>query len=64
MVKCPFKIDFGSFGDGPSGFFGVPIATDISGYDLIFAAVPYECDDTAKPGSKKGSKYFRRDSFC
>ncbi len=63
MVKCPFKIDFGSLGDGPSGYFGTPIATDISGYDLIFAAIPYECDDTAKPGSKKGSQYFRRDHF-
>lgn len=63
MVKCPFKIDFGSFGDGPSGFFGLPLVSDLSGYDLIFSAIPYECDDTAKPGAKEGSRYFRRDHF-
>lgn len=34
---------------------------DINGYDILFAALPYECDETAKPGSRNGSAYFRRD---
>ena len=64
MVKCPFKLNFDDLKDlGPTGFLETPMVDDINGYDILFAALPYECDETAKPGSRKGSAYFRRDIF-
>lgn len=62
MVKCPFKLNFDDLKDlGPTGFLETPMVYDINGYDILFAALPYECDETAKPGSRNGSAYFRRD---
>ncbi|WP_294474396.1 arginase family protein [uncultured Ruminococcus sp.] len=64
MVKCPFKMDFAKYmSDGPSGFMRIPVVDDINGYDILFAALPYECDSSAKPGSRNGAAYFRRDLF-
>lgn len=64
MVKCPFKLNFDDLKDlGPTGFLETPMVYDINGYDILFAALPYECDETAKPGSRNGSAYFRRDIF-
>ena len=64
MVKCPFKLNFDDLKDlGPTGFLETPMVDDINGYDILFAALPYECDETAKPGSRNGSAYFRRDIF-
>ena len=52
MVKCPFKLNFDDLKDlGPTGFLETPMVDDINGYDILFAALPYECVETAKPGS-------------
>lgn len=64
MVKCPFKFDFSSLmTDEPKGFLGIPLKSDISGSDLVFAALPCELDRSAKPGAAKGAAYLRRDLF-
>lgn len=63
MVKCPFKLNFDDLNGGPTGYLETPMVEDIDGYDILFAALPYECDETAKPGARKGASYFRRDIF-
>lgn len=63
MVKCPEVINFEDLSMEESSVWGLPFVEDLKGYEFLFATLPYEHDDTAKPGSKKAGFYFRRGLF-